>query len=124
MLPNRLLAVARVPALAVPAPGRPRWTEARALVAALVRALRREQAPARTVQLALEANDAVTVLVRKLPLSVRCAAGSVWVTHPADPGDHVLVSGEEFRATGRGELVVVAFEPARVVVSGAILLRR
>jgi len=89
MLSNRLLAVARVPALAVPAPGRARWTEARALEAALVRALRREQAPARTVQLALEANDAVTVLVRKLPLSVRCAAGSVWVTERLGPAERL-----------------------------------
>jgi hypothetical protein len=59
-----------------------------------------------------------SVLVRRLPFSVSCIEGCVWVTHDADPGDHVLGPGQVFTASGPGLLVLWAFEPSRLLVLG------
>ena len=59
-----------------------------------------------------------SVLVRNVPFSVRCVAGRVWVTHDADPGDHVLGPGQVFTASGSGLLVLWASEPSRLLVRG------
>jgi Protein of unknown function (DUF2917) len=69
--------------------------------------------------LALGPNTAQSVHVHGVPFSIRCLEGSVWITHPADPGDHVLAPGEVFTASGPGHLVATAFEPCRVVLSCA-----
>jgi DUF2917 family protein len=67
--------------------------------------------------LVLEDNVAMSLHVRELPFSIRCVEGCVVITHPADPGDHVLTPGLEFHATGRGQVVAVTFAPTRLVVS-------
>jgi DUF2917 family protein len=59
-----------------------------------------------------------TILVRGLPFSVRCVEGHVWITHRANPGDHVLGPGQVFTASGRGLLILLAFGPSRLFVSG------
>jgi Protein of unknown function (DUF2917) len=59
-----------------------------------------------------------TILVRRLPFSLRCIEGHVWITHGPDPGDHVLGPGRIFTASGCGLLILWAFEPSRLFVSG------
>jgi hypothetical protein len=65
----------------------------------------------------LPAQSARSVLVRDLPFTIQCIRGSLWITHPADPGDHTLTSGDSFDASGRGHLVMLAFDPSRVVTA-------
>jgi hypothetical protein len=54
-------------------------------------------------------------LVRELPFSVSCVEGCLWITHGADPGDHILRAGQEFTASGPGHLVLHAFAPSRAL---------
>jgi hypothetical protein len=49
---------------------------------------------------------------------VRCIEGRIWITHDADPRDHVLGPGQVFTASGSGLLVLWAFEPSRLLVLG------
>ncbi|MFL5276563.1 MAG: DUF2917 domain-containing protein [Myxococcales bacterium] len=93
----------------------PWWRRAMAWVSALF------PAPAmggiHATMLVLEQDVAMSLHVRDLPFSIRCVEGCVWITHPADPGDHVLTAGLEFHASGRGHAVARTFAPTRVLVS-------
>ena len=62
--------------------------------------------------------------VRRAGLVVRCLEGCLWVTHEADPGDHILAPGQQFVASTPGHLVVFALASSRAVVSGAGVIRR
>jgi hypothetical protein len=59
-----------------------------------------------------------SVAVRRVPVTVRCIEGCLWVTHEGDPADHVLKPGEEFVAARRGRLVVLGLARSRAAVSG------
>ena len=49
----------------------------------------------------------------KAGVRVRCASGTLWLTHPAAPGDVILRPGESFVARpGGGKLVVQALDDA------------
>ena len=49
----------------------------------------------------------------KAGVRVRCASGTLWVTHPASPGDVILRAGESFVAVaGTGKVVVQALDDA------------
>jgi hypothetical protein len=59
-----------------------------------------------------------SILVRRSPFRVRCIEGCIWITHDADPRDHVLGPGQVFTASCSGLLVLWAFEPSRLLVLG------
>ena len=69
--------------------------------------------------LELEQDTAVSFHVRRLPFTVSCVEGCVWVTLPADPGDHIVTPGAAFSASAPGHLVVTAMVRSRVLVSAA-----
>jgi hypothetical protein len=49
----------------------------------------------------------------KAGIRVRCAAGTLWLTHPAAPRDVILRPGESFVARpGTGKVVVQALDDA------------
>jgi hypothetical protein len=50
---------------------------------------------------------------------IECCSGSVWITLDHDPRDVVLAPGERFEANAHRPMVVSAFEPASIRVSGA-----
>jgi hypothetical protein len=50
--------------------------------------------------------------------TVRCAAGSVWLTREGDSEDRVLEAGQAFRSERPGRIAVLALGAARVEVSG------
>lgn len=56
--------------------------------------------------------------VRRGGATVRCAAGSVWLTREGDPEDRVLEAGQSFRSEIPGRIAVLALGPACIVVSG------
>jgi hypothetical protein len=60
-------------------------------------------------------NGTRSFLVRELPFTISCVEGCLWVTHEADPGDHVLAAGQEFTASGPGHLVLHAFVASRAL---------
>jgi hypothetical protein len=43
--------------------------------------------------------------------SVRCARGSVWITHDGDPKDVILVGGEEYRTERSDPMHLYALVP-------------
>ncbi len=57
-----------------------------------------------------------SLLVRRLPFRISCVEGCLWITHDADPRDHVLCAGQEFTASGPGQLVIHAFATSHAVV--------
>ncbi len=85
-------------------------------LAHLVAKWRREDRQQGPSTLVLRGWTASSVVVKETPLTVECTQGVVWVTHDADPGDHVLAAGQRFVASGPGRLVLFAFAPSRVVV--------
>jgi hypothetical protein len=90
---------------------------ARALASRISRLLGRPARHGRdALTLVLRESTASSVLVKRTPLAIRCAQGSVWVTHAGDLEDHVLEVGQQFVASGRGRLAVFALEPSRVVL--------
>lgn len=44
--------------------------------------------------------------------SVRCARGSIWITHDGDPKDVILVPGETYRAERTDALHLFALAPS------------
>lgn len=92
----------------------------RHVLARLLRA-RAAAAPATSVTLDLACQGARSFVVRDLPFSVDCVRGTFVITHPADPGDHVLRAGDRFEASGRGHLVIAGFPGGRVVVGGVAI---
>ena len=87
--------------------------------APLKRLLRARMANDRETRLTVDipAQDVLSVLVRHLPFTIQCVRGSIWITHPADPGDHTLSAGDSFEASGPGHLLIVALDPSRVVIA-------
>ncbi len=72
----------------------------------------------RSSEVCLSAFEAKTLLVKRGRTCVlHCLEGTMWITHPGNPGDHVVSAGRVFTSTGPGELVLSAFEPTRVAVS-------
>ena len=47
---------------------------------------------------------------------VRCATGSVWITHDGDPRDVILVGGETYRADRSDALHLFALQPSVVEI--------
>ena len=45
-------------------------------------------------------------------LSVACRTGSLWVTQPGDPNDHVLSPGQNFIITRKGKIAITALNNA------------
>jgi hypothetical protein len=45
-------------------------------------------------------------------VEVRCARGSLWITHDGDPKDVILAPGESYRAERREAMHVFATQPA------------
>lgn len=85
----------------------------------LGRLLRARMANDRETRLTVDipAWDVRSFFVRHLPFTIQCVRGSIWITHPADPGDHTLSAGDSFDASGRGHLVILAFDPSRVSIA-------
>ncbi len=94
----------------------PRTQAVTAWMARLLAPWRRR--PPAPLTLVLRKYAAASVTVRRVPLTVRCVEGFVWVTHDANPGDHVLGPGERFVASGRGHLVVLALAPKAIAAIG------
>jgi hypothetical protein len=45
-------------------------------------------------------------------VEVRCARGSLWITHDGDPKDVILAPGDSYRAERRDAMHVFAMQPA------------
>lgn len=78
----------------------------------------------RVVTLELPDSRAWSAVVGRGGATVRCAAGSVWVTREGDPEDRVLGPGQTFRSEAPGRLALLAMGRARAVVSGDLAARR
>lgn len=50
--------------------------------------------------------------------TIRVVEGMLWVTEEGDAEDHLLCTGESFRATGCGRIVVESLAPASRFVMG------
>jgi hypothetical protein len=98
----------------------PSGPASRAVAAALRRAGRLVRPVARAAPAELELPDSVawSARVRRGGATVRCAAGSVWLTREGDPEDRVLEAGQVFRSEKPGRIAVLALGPARLVVCG------
>jgi hypothetical protein len=88
------------------------------------RAVRPFVRPAGRVDLALRDSAAWSCRVGRGGATVRCEAGSVWLTREGDAEDRVLGHGEAFRSERHGRIAVLALGAARVVVSGDLRSRR
>jgi hypothetical protein len=95
------------------------------LLAPLHRAAARLRRAPRAANVALELADscAWSGRVGRGGATVRCAAGSVWVTREGDPEDRVLGAGQSFRSDVRGRIALLALGGARVVVCGDVAAR-
>ena len=49
-------------------------------------------------------------------VELRCARGSLWITHDGDPKDILLASGESYRATREDAMHVYALQPTVVEI--------
>jgi hypothetical protein len=67
--------------------------------------------------LSLADNEAISLGRPGSGMEVACIAGLVWVTQAGDPEDHVLAPGETIRLGGSGDVAMMAFAPARVLVA-------
>ncbi len=68
------------------------------------------------VQIALEKDQACSMLLRVAGARVECLSGRVWVTREGDPVDHVLEAGEAFVSRGVGRLAMMALRPSCIRV--------
>lgn len=48
--------------------------------------------------------------------TIRCDAGSLWITQDGNPRDIVLAPGQQFRRDSRAGTIVYALEPARLTL--------
>jgi hypothetical protein len=89
-------------------------------VAAVVHGTRRLAWRARAAEVEVQLPDSAawSGRVRRGGATVRCAAGSVWLTREGDLEDRVLEAGQAFRSETPGRIAVLALGPARIVVSG------
>lgn len=93
------------------------------MIASLGRWLRARLGPGRhgrvdegPSRIALEEDQAFSVLLRVAGAKVDCVSGTVWVTCEGDPVDHVLHAGEAFVSGGVGRLAVMALRPSCVLL--------
>ncbi len=68
------------------------------------------------VRIALEKDQACSMLLRVAGARVDCLSGRVWVTCEGDPVDHVLEAGEAFVSGGVGRLAMMALRPSCIRV--------
>lgn len=118
MATNKLFVEAHLAAGSTARRERPRWWRLRGLARSLASTRVGDAPAAGSLDVALGPDRSCGVLVRATPFRVTCLDGCVWVTHPANPGDHILRAGGELEAAGPGHLVVVSMEPSRIRLSG------
>jgi hypothetical protein len=93
------------------------------MMASLGRWLRARLGPGRhggadedPIRIALEEDQACSMLLRIAGARVHCLSGAVWVTREGDPVDHVLEAGEAFVSEGVGRLAIMALRPSCIRV--------
>lgn len=67
--------------------------------------------------MSLPARAVRTVAPADAPLAIRCIVGCVWVTQTGDRRDYVIQPGERFTASSAGDVMIMALEDSRIVVS-------
>jgi hypothetical protein len=85
---------------------------------ALARELRLRQLPRVTRRFALEVDRGEALMFEHVDdsVAVRCARGSVWITHDGDPKDVILVGGEIYRAEREDAMHLFALQPSVVEI--------
>lgn len=79
----------------------------------LGRELRMREPPRVTRRFAVEIEKGEHCIFERVDASVavRCASGSMWITHDGDPKDIILCAGEEYRAQREDAMHVYALQP-------------
>jgi hypothetical protein len=79
----------------------------------LARELRLREVPRVTRRFAVEIAKGEHYMFERVDpsVAVRCASGSMWITHDGDPKDIILCSGEEYRAQREDAMHVFALQP-------------
>jgi hypothetical protein len=87
-------------------------------VSAFTREFRLRTAPRVTRRFAIEMEQGEVQIFQNVDpsFSVRCARGSVWITHDSDPKDLILVAGEYYRAEREDPMHVYALAPTCVEI--------
>lgn len=80
----------------------------------LYRELHLRELPRVTRRFAVEVQKGEAHLFERVDesVAVRCAQGSVWITHDGDPKDVILLPGEEYRAQREDAMHLYALAPS------------
>ena len=83
---------------------------------AITREFQLRSAPRVTRRFAIEIDQGEAHVFENVDgsFSVRCARGSVWITHDGDPKDVILVGGEYYRAERDDPMHLFALAPSVV----------